>query len=241
MKKGDNDWNLNNVTINRVFAPLVFLYYVSIEYFNNRTLFSGTLDFNDNRIYLCLISTWIYFFTSRFFQPDLDQTPHRPGKHSFPVSMEMINLFANIINLFTGIYKKRTIGAFLLILRPISLSWYLLWEPYAQALTHRGLSHIPVLGTMTRIGYLYGIYYGISLFYPIPDIHIYFHKALLLDTSDLEFFSYFILPIYFSDFVHESFDFIESVIMKGGKFCSSRNERGLISKILRLFGLKITI
>lgn len=33
-------------------------------------------------------------------------------------------------------------------------AWVGLWMPYALMMPHRGLSHMPILGTLTRVGYL---------------------------------------------------------------------------------------
>ena len=41
-------------------------------------------------------------------------------------------------------------------------SWGILrviWRPYARVFKHRGLSHAPVLGTLTRVMYLCGVLY----------------------------------------------------------------------------------
>lgn len=41
--------------------------------------------------------------------------------------------------------------------------WYTLWLPYATLLRHRGVSHWPLLGTLTRIVYLALWWCGVSL------------------------------------------------------------------------------
>ena len=38
----------------------------------------------------------------------------------------------------------------------------LLWRPYAQLFTHRGLSHTPVLGTLTRVLYILALGYAVA-------------------------------------------------------------------------------
>ncbi len=44
---------------------------------------------------------------------------------------------------------------------PIGYLWFFLWWPYSQLFPHRGLSHVPVLGTLTRLVYLAVIPLGI--------------------------------------------------------------------------------
>lgn len=41
--------------------------------------------------------------------------------------------------------------------------WYTLWLPYATVCRHRGISHWPLIGTLTRIGYLCLWWCGVSL------------------------------------------------------------------------------
>lgn len=36
--------------------------------------------------------------------------------------------------------------------------WMVLWKPYACLHKHRGISHVPLIGTLTRVGYLAGCY-----------------------------------------------------------------------------------
>lgn len=44
--------------------------------------------------------------------------------------------------------------------------WVLLWKPYAFLIAHRSpLSHAPVLGTILRLAYLYGLYSILYFFY----------------------------------------------------------------------------
>lgn len=41
----------------------------------------------------------------------------------------------------------------------LGLLWQWAWFLYARAIPHRGISHIPILGTITRIGYLVFVSY----------------------------------------------------------------------------------
>ena len=227
----DKTWNIDNVYTNRFLVPAVFFMYLSYSWINDYRDISNLVG-----IKLSLISSIIYFYVSRFFQPDLDQTPHRPGKYSFPISIEAINLIAGFVNIVIGIKKYRTVELCLTFIRPISFAWYIIWEPYALLLTHRGISHWPIIGTLTRIWYL-------SLVCYIPGFEYlfeYFRPFLLLDLSNKEYILYYVSPIYLSDIVHISVDFFESKI-KGYDFCVPRNERGYISKLLKVFKIKLTI
>lgn len=53
----------------------------------------------------------------------------------------------------------------------LGLVWSLIWKPYALVIPHRSpLSHFPILGTVIRLGYLYGllwlINYGLGVIAP---------------------------------------------------------------------------
>ncbi len=38
----------------------------------------------------------------------------------------------------------------------------LLWDPYARVFKHRGLSHMPIVGTLTRVVYILIVVYALS-------------------------------------------------------------------------------
>ncbi len=224
-------WNIDNVYVNRTLVPIVFLAYLVYSWLTNPNSITNT-----NGIKLSFVSCIIYFYVSRFFQPDLDQTPHRPGNLSFPVSMEALSFIGNTIEIIVGIRKKRTINLCLLIIRPVAFVWYIIWEPYALLLTHRGISHWPIIGTLSRLYYL-------SLICLVPGFEYlfeYFRPFLLLDLSDKRFVVYYVSPIYLSDVVHISVDFLESKV-KGYDFCTPKNKRGYISIFLQKLKIKITI
>lgn len=96
----------------------------------------------------------------------------------------------------------------------------LLWKPYQQFLKHRGVSHVPVLGSSLRIGYfvllfifLYFVLLGFSQRYA-PELG---ELLLLFDPFDIlsalaekEWFFYFILGILVSELFHISLDLIVS-------------------------------
>lgn len=59
-----------------------------------------------------------------------------------------------------------------------AMTWWLLWRPYAWVVPHRSpLSHWPLLGTVLRLGYLWGVIYLVALGLhqvapvAIPQIH----------------------------------------------------------------------
>jgi len=51
-------------------------------------------------------------------------------------------------------YEERRIRR---ALGPVGVVWQMLWCPYALLFRHRGVSHWPVVGTLTRAGYLAAI------------------------------------------------------------------------------------
>ena len=54
--------------------------------------------------------------------------------------------------------------------------WMVLWKPYACLHKHRGISHVPLIGTLTRVGYLAVCYVIIHCvareFYPTRFAHL---------------------------------------------------------------------
>jgi uncharacterized metal-binding protein len=70
----------------------------------------------------------------------------------------------------------RTISESLLIRWNILLGrlWVVLWFPYAMLSKHRGLSHVPVFGTIGRVLYLSAYYYAAHLL-----LHYYYAMDLL--------------------------------------------------------------
>lgn len=60
---------------------------------------------------------------------------------------------------------RRTLG------RLPGLAWRLLWLPYAYLVPHRSwISHAPLISTLIRAGYLYGLAWGIAYLvqHPLP-------------------------------------------------------------------------
>jgi uncharacterized metal-binding protein len=54
-----------------------------------------------------------------------------------------------------------------------------IWWPYSKIFKHRGLSHTPILGTWTRLGYIFAVFFLIFLAYDI-----FTHKNV--DLSNLQ-------------------------------------------------------
>lgn len=243
----DKNWNLDNVKINRIFTPVVAMVsYGVLHLYGSGSKYVPNVPDNAEKIKYALISAFVYYYASRFFQPDLDNTPNRPGKHSFPLSSEAISAFSGLISMIFYIKKKTLQSWIYFVIKPISFIWYIYWEPYAQLLTHRGISHWPIIGTLTRFGYMYlsaRILAETILadYLSVETLDNIMRQIMFLDTSNLFFSFVIVAPIYISDLVHESFDFIETVIIKGYDFCPPRLERGILSKALKVIGIKITI
>ncbi len=83
-----------------------------------------------------------------------------------------------------------------------------IWWPYAMIVPHRGISHIPLIGILSRFGYFFGIVFLLWLILksiiPIP-VKI----SLIFDNP---YFIPFILGILFADTLHILSDFIYSSI-----------------------------
>jgi Uncharacterized metal-binding protein len=83
-----------------------------------------------------------------------------------------------------------------------------IWWPYASIVPHRGISHVPVLGILTRFGYFFGIVFLLWLvvrnFLPISiNLTAIFNNAYFLP---------FTLGVLFADTLHILSDFIYSSI-----------------------------
>ena len=87
-----NDLLSDNVEVNYKLSPFIGVMICSIFYFQLgmplgitfETLFSGAL-FNTG------LFTLVYFFSSSYFQPDLDQYRNRPGMKHFPLGYWMLS------------------------------------------------------------------------------------------------------------------------------------------------------
>ncbi len=100
----------------------------------------------------------------------------------------------------------------------------LIWRPYQALSKHRGVSHVPLLGTLVRLAYFslmllffYFVLLGISSKYA-PEL-----KEFLLSLDPLEFFSelaqrewffYFVLGVVLSEIFHVLLDLLTSTLKR---------------------------
>ena len=172
-------------------------------------------------LYIPIISTLIFIYASAFFQPDLDLSVKRPGMTTFPMG--------NII-------KNQKINKSLSqILYPINRLWYYFWHPYGALLTHRGISHCPIIGTLTRVGYIFIFCIIISKLSGI-NLSTYYLKLFFsqgfLKTSALHYdWVTFCLPIFISDIVHFIIDLYDS-IKNNTKFRSYAHSPGILLNLI---------
>lgn len=217
------NWNINNVSVNFYLSPLfVLLQYLVIRRFYPSSNIGESI----------LISLFVYIFSSMFFQPDLDQHPNKPGKETFPLGSYLFPIFAEVLSSIFFMSKKKARKLLYNCLIPINRAWFYLWMPYGVLLTHRGISHLPLIGVLSRVIYLKLLTYFFNYGY-INDFGIFLDNFFFwnLNGSYLTFIIY-CLPVYLSDFFHILIDFLESKV-KGFDFCPPKIPRGLIA---RLFG-----
>lgn len=234
-EQAEANFNFSNVKINLFLTPLNYL---AVFLLCSHFKMGLKLPFITNRyhataLYSCLIYIWV----SRFFQPDLDQHPNRPGKGSFPFGQTVTNAIISFFGVLSGSLTKRSKSKYLANLTiygpivPISLAWYHLWTPYALLLTHRGLSHWPIIGTLSRIGYLHLlvlILEGITMT-KFPALSGFLTRFYFWKGVSPEFFLY-CAPVFISDIFHSAGDLTESLI-KGYSFCPPAIKGGWIAKI----------
>jgi uncharacterized metal-binding protein len=220
-----NGTNINNITVNYMFAPIfaLILYkfltkYIGVPNSDPRYPLGGAY-------YLTLYSTLFYCYCSTFFQPDLDQDQHRPGKHSFPFGSSVLGFGP---------------GRFLRALSwPINRFWYFLWHPFGMLFTHRGMGHWPVLGVWVRVLYLYAWYIffeGVAMrmgFYNVKfRLFEYWLKAFFPWNEGFGTVGFYVfcLPVFMADLFHSAVDLYESN-KKGTAFCAKTQKRGILAKI----------
>ena len=83
-----------------------------------------------------------------------------------------------------------------------------IWWPYAALIPHRGISHVPVLGLLSRFGYFFAI---VFLFWLIlrKFLPIYVRPTAIFDNP---YFLPFIFGLLFADTLHILSDFVYSSI-----------------------------
>lgn len=232
----NKQWNLSNVKINLLMTPLaigVFSYFGKMHL--HKTVGIGNYSLSS---YL-LLTTILYMWCSRFFQPDLDHDDNRPGKGSFPIGVTPIKGIRSLLRiLIYPLFKKDASDyAYYLSFGPMiamSTIWNYFWAPYAFVLTHRGLSHWPIIGTMTRIWYLQFFFSTVAVLLGTEFIEL--NKVFdgFSFWKQVNEYTYYVaIPIYTSDLFHSFGDLVESKI-KGFSFCPPGIRRGPIAVVLRL-------
>lgn len=218
----NSKWNINNVSVNIYLSPL----FITIQYFILKKF--SPFDANVSNL---IISLFVYIFSSMFFQPDLDQHPNKPGKETFPLGTYLFPIVSGVFASILMIGVKRARRLLYCLLWPINRFWFYLWMPYGVLLTHRGISHLPIIGVMTRIYYLKALFYFMN-FYPVIDFNHFLDNFFFWDLrGSYKNFIIFCLPVFVSDFFHILVDFIESKV-KGFDFCPPKIPRGWMAKLL---------
>ena len=97
-----------------------------------------------------------YFLASYWFSPDLDHIENRPGKHSFPIKFA-IKFLASFMR--SGGRAARVVGALPMVICEAihqigNTIWRMMWQPFAMMVTHRGVIHWPVIGTLMKWYYV---------------------------------------------------------------------------------------
>lgn len=237
-KKTAHGWNINNVTVNIYLLPIYAI--AQYIYMKNNGYSFNYLDLLNplsSGIGVVIISSLIYVYSSMFFQPDLDQHPNKPGKGTFPLGETAFDVVSTAMVPLAG-GKGRAKKLLYSLIWPLNRVWFWLWAPYGWLLTHRGISHWPVVGVLTRVGYLQLILWFINLFcskaFGAPLVDASFLEGFYfwnLGPGEMKIFFVFYFPVYLSDFCHSAVDFLESTV-KGFNFCPPRIPRGAISKML---------
>lgn len=223
----DIDSLTDNVKANRVLSPLVFiivLLYASmtmkLPFYSEYSSYYGAVGYS-------LIFIVNYLYSSSYFQPDLDVSGARPGMTHFPVGKWM---------------AASRYGRFIRwMFYPITRSWFHLWMPFSRIFTHRGITHYPIIGVYLRVLYLWLIMKAVifmTTFIGIKSSYILY----IFNTLDIFFpwndqflstrWNLVCLPIFLSDIVHISVDFVDS-IKRGKPFCHPKIPRGLFIQYFR--------
>jgi len=241
----------DNVKANRVFSPFVFIIILAysmikleMPIYNKYSNYYGAIGFS-------LLFIVNYLYSSSYFQPDLDTSGARPGMTHFPVGKWIAaSRYGRFIKWF---------------FKPITIGWFNLWKPYAMAFTHRGATHLPILGVYLRVTYLWIVLKCLLLAsnfvnFLCQKMQILAMVSLLL-TKITTFLSYKVmyffeifypwhkeflsqkwilicLPIFLGDIVHILVDFMDSV-KRNKPFCHPQIPRGLFfhlfQEIIKIF------
>lgn len=222
-------YSISNVTINHYLIPIYFLIALAMLV-NVYGMPLKSPPEERGALVWAFYSCFFYYWTSMFFQPDLDIPVNRPGMYTFPIkikkSLRRLPFF-NILHLLTA---------------PIRAIWYIIWEPMAVMFTHRGALHWPIVGVWLRVGWILLILKSITAWMIITDITPGYIMAVMeywcrsFYPWNAEFggriFILFAFPVYISDIFHSLFDLLESR-KKGAAFCSPIHRRGLLITIAK--------
>lgn len=233
-----NNFNFSNVKINVFLTPFAYLL---IYLISEHLRIGQTFGFITNKSHgAAFLGSLVYIWCSRFFQPDLDHELNRPGKTTFPFGETATKATSAFLkHLYLPIFKRKNSAHYANatvygILAPISTLWFYFWAPYATLLTHRGLSHWPIIGVLTRVYYIHFFVLTLEVMFQtkFPAItavleSFYFWKGLSTN------FVIICVPIFISDIFHSAGDGVESII-KGNSFCPPGIKRGLLSKLFRI-------
>lgn len=148
----------DNFKANMVFMAAGLLF-TSLSWGVGRATSSSSTDFNQ-----LLLITAGYFFGSYWLSPDLDHIENRPGKFSFPIK-PLLKILRHIHG--TGGRAGRVLFAVPLALAEVfhgtlNAVWRMMWQPFASMVTHRGIIHWPVIGTLLKWYWIAVLAYAIS-------------------------------------------------------------------------------
>lgn len=222
------DFNFNNPLFNVILSPLALF----IAYFCYKPQYT-TFERGESFIFFLVV----YIYASYFFQPDLDHPVNRPGKGYFPVGVRMTRWTERLVEATVGVllpfrFAKKASKVVPWVISSFAQIWNMYWAPYSLLFTHRGLPHWPIVGTLTRVYYLFLPYITLKHFFGIKyemidnvinSFHIWTPSNLFFTIA---------LPVFISDIIHSGVDLVESVV-KGYNFCPPRIPRGILAKLFR--------
>ena len=154
----------------------------------------GFMETEGAKRLLCFVAS--YFLTSYWFSPDLDLRDNRPGKNSFPLKwlIKLVRRLRNGLPLLTP-----PCDLLLVLLDAVHMilnqAWRLLWQPLSFFVTHRGVVHLPIIGTQIKI--------------------VYIHSLIWL-LSRATFFAGF--SSFFADTPYDGLGYVESIVGRGGLY-----------------------
>ena len=227
-------WNVPNTVANTFLTPVAIS--MAAAFFNYR----GVSISSENWV----IFTISYLWCSWLFTPDLDHEENPVGKYTFPFPWKTRGIIREFFHAIFKLLKPLGIYDFFEIFKKLVFTpfdvlrfiWMAYWKPYGLLLTHRGSSHLPIIGAFFRFVYL---------ILPSYFLYSFFFQGKILSYRDLEVMGEWFIPaygkgsllidviltsVYISDILHSAVDLAESIV-KGNKFCSKMNKSGLLAKI----------